>query len=200
MPHSLYFWKRSVVKGSMVKWRQGVRGLQGARKMFQSHSNKMKMPFLCQHVSSFYFLCLTMRDPVCWSPWKDAWGTQSHMLRNPLACTALVHPTLPHSPACSLLFHSFIHQRTAGQGTFSQASCSSGPPEKNRKGAAERHITRNAWSAEVAVMGHRPMVCSHGQRWSHVELKPGFTCSLRAILGFRMALGRDGSWLYESCT
>lgn len=198
MPRSLCFWRRSVVKGSILKWRQGVRALQGAGKTTQSHSNKMKMPFLCQHVSPFYFLCLTMRDPVWWSPWKDTWGAQSHMLCNPLACTALVHPTLPHSPACSLVFHSFIYQRTAGQGTFSQASCPSGPPEKSR--TTGTHITRNAWSAEAAVMEHRPMACSPGHRGSHVELKPGFRCSIQAILGFRMALGRDGSWLYESCT
>lgn len=94
---------------------------------------------------------------------------------DPLARTALHHPTLPHSPACSLLLHSFIHQRTAGQGIASQASCASGPPKPSRTGGAGKHTYMNVWSADTAAMEYTPMPWSPGHRWSHAELEPGFT-------------------------
>lgn len=54
-----------MVKGSMLKWRQGVRVLQGTGETSQSHSNKMKTFLLCQHVNPLYFLCSTVsRDTV----------------------------------------------------------------------------------------------------------------------------------------
>lgn len=61
MPRRLCFWTRSVVKGSMLKWRQGVRGLQGAGKTFQSHSNKMKTLFFWQRENPLNCLCPTVR-------------------------------------------------------------------------------------------------------------------------------------------
>lgn len=116
------------------------------------------------------------------------------------------------APSCSTqLCHSALHIPFYSIGSYTIGQLDRGHsvrpavplahPSRVEKGlAAGRHINMNAWSADTAVMKYRQTPCSPGHRWSHVELKPHFTCSVWAISGFRMALGRGASQLYESYT
>lgn len=74
-PHSLCFWRSSMLKDSMLKCRHGVSVPQGAGKTFQSHrKKKMKTLFLCQHTNPLHSWCPSVRDATCWSSRKGTLG------------------------------------------------------------------------------------------------------------------------------